>query len=157
MIDTTLCLLLKENQILLAMKKRSFGKGKWNGVGGKIDLEKGDKNVLDSIIREAKEEIGVNIINPEKVGLLHFTFPYKPEWDQNVHLFLAKKWEGEPEESEEMMPKWFSLSKIPYSDMWDDDKYWLPHILEGKKLTAHFVFKEGEKIYNKEIKIVENI
>ena len=32
----TLCLLMRDNEILLAMKKRGFGVGKWNGVGGKV-------------------------------------------------------------------------------------------------------------------------
>ena len=36
-IETTLCILKKENQILLAMKKRGFGTGKYNGVGEKIE------------------------------------------------------------------------------------------------------------------------
>jgi len=155
--QTTLCLLIKQDQILLAMKKRSFGVGKWNGVGGKLDAEKGDKNVLDAIIRETKEEIGVDIINPEKFGIFHFRFPYKPDWDQDVHLFLAKEWSGEPAESEEMMPKWFSVKEIPYDQMWDDDKYWLPKILEGKKLEADFTFKEGEILDGHDIRIVESI
>ena len=32
--ETTLCILRKDNQILLALKKRGFGTGKYNGVGG---------------------------------------------------------------------------------------------------------------------------
>lgn len=32
-VETTLLILRKENQILLAMKKRGFGEGKFNGVG----------------------------------------------------------------------------------------------------------------------------
>lgn len=36
-IETTLCLLKRDNKILLAMKKRGFGKGKYNGIGGKIE------------------------------------------------------------------------------------------------------------------------
>ena len=37
---TTLCFLLKNDEVLLAMKKRGFGVGKWNGVGGKLKEEK---------------------------------------------------------------------------------------------------------------------
>jgi hypothetical protein len=37
MLQTTLVLLFNDQgQILLAMKKRGFGVGKWNGAGGKI-------------------------------------------------------------------------------------------------------------------------
>ena len=44
--ETTLCLLKKDNSILLAMKKRGFGSGKYNGIGGKI--EKGETRSNDS-------------------------------------------------------------------------------------------------------------
>jgi 8-oxo-dGTP pyrophosphatase MutT (NUDIX family) len=158
--QATLCLLIKpacaggENKILLAMKKRGFGVGKWNGVGGKIDFEKGDKNIVDAAIRETKEEIGVSVLSPENVGILRFKFPHKPEWDQDVHLFLVKDWRGEPAESEEMAPKWFTFNEIPYEKMWDDDRFWLPHILNGEKLEADFIFGEGEKIENYNVKII---
>jgi 8-oxo-dGTP pyrophosphatase MutT (NUDIX family) len=155
--QNTLCLLIKDGEILLAMKKRGFGMGKWNGVGGKMDAEKGDKNVVDAIIRETKEEIGVDIKNPEKTGIFHFRFPYKPDWDQDVHLFLVKEWDGNPEESEEMKPQWFKLGEIPYEKMWDDDKLWLPRILKGEKLEADFIFKEGEKIDKHIIKVAGQI
>ncbi len=159
--QATLCLLVKKNQgkkeILLAMKKRGFGFGKWNGVGGKLNLEKGDKNIVDAAIRETEEEIKVKIKDLEKVALLNFYFPYNQEWNQDVHVFLIKNWQGEPVESEEMLPKWFKIKEIPFEQMWDDDKFWLPRILEGKKLKAKFIFKKGEKIAEKDIKIVKNI
>lgn len=159
--QATLCLLVKENQkdkeVLLAMKKRGFGVGKWNGVGGKLDLGKGDKNIIDTAIRETKEEVGVIVGGLEKVAVLSFYFPYKKEWDQDVHVFLAKNWEGEPIESEEMFPKWFKVNKIPLDEMWDDDKYWLHHVLEGKKLKADFIFKKGEVVTKQNIKFVEKV
>ena len=152
--QATLCLLVKGGSILLAMKKRGFGVGKWNGVGGKLDFEKGDRNIVDAAIRETKEEIGVLALNPEKVGVLGFKFPYKPDWDQEVHLFLVKDWQGDPEESEEMRPKWFPVADIPYNQMWDDDKFWLPLILKGEKIEADFTFKKGEILEKYNIKII---
>lgn len=32
----TLCILFDKDRVLLAMKKRGFGVGKWNGAGGKL-------------------------------------------------------------------------------------------------------------------------
>ena len=162
--QVSLCLLLKENQdnknILLAMKKRGFGAGKWNGVGGKIDLEKGDKNVFDSAVRETKEEIGVKIKNSEKVAIIDFCFPEVPkekDFDQQVHVFLIRDWKGEPTESEEMAPKWFSAAEIPFNNMWDDDIHWLPHVLENKKIKAKFVFDKEDKVADKVIEFVEKL
>lgn len=162
--QVSLCLLLKENQndknILLAMKKRGFGVGKWNGVGGKINLEKGDKNVFDSAVRETKEEIGVKIKNSEKVAVIDFHFPEVPkekDFDQQVHVFLIKDWEGEPIESEEMAPRWFNIAEIPFDKMWDDDRHWLPHVLENKKMKAKFVFDKEDKVADKVIEFVEKL
>jgi len=156
--QTTLCLLIKDDKILLAMKKRGFGAGRWNGAGGKFDAEK-DKDIIDTAIRETKEEIGVEIKNPEKIGIFHFRFAdeEKQHGNQDVCLYVAKEWDGEPVESEEMMPKWFSFNEIPYSEMWPDDIHWLPHVLQGKKLEADFLFGDNDKILNHNIKIVENI
>ena len=139
------------------MKKRGFGVGKWNGVGGKIDLKKGDRNIIDAAIRETEEEIGVKIKNPEKVALLRFCFPYKEKWNQDVHVFFAKDWEGEPIETEEMYPKWFKLERIPYEKMWDDDKFWLPRVLKSERIKADFVFKKGERVIKHNLKVVKEI
>lgn len=147
----TLCLLIKDKQILLAMKKRGFGMGRWNGTGGKVEA---GEQIIDAAKRETKEETGVDIMNPEKFGVFHFSFPHKPEWDQDVHLFVAKKWQGELAESEEMMPKWFNFEDIPYDKMWADDKHWLPRVLMGEKLEADFVFGEGDKIIRYAMKML---
>ena len=66
------------------------------------------------------------------VGNLTFVFPTKPEWSQVVHVFLVEEWNGEPTESDEMEPRWFTEDEIPYSRMWQDGAYWLPPILKGQ-------------------------
>ena len=145
-----------ERELLLAMKKKGFGEGKWNGVGGKFDSEK-DKDISDTAIREMKEEIGVKIRNPEKMAILNFSYPYlandeEKEWQ--VHVFFAKKWEGEPKESKEMKPEWFKINEIPFDEMWPDDKFWLPKVLNGEKLKAKFIFKPGELLDSYEIQAI---
>jgi len=54
-----------------------------------------------------------------------------------------------------MKPQWFERGIIPFDEMWGDDKHWLPHILEGKRLKAKFFFDENDKVVNQEIEIVE--
>src|SRR3989344_5971859 len=143
----TLCFLVKDNKILLAVKKRSlsgFGVaiGKWNGVGGKVD-------VGETIEAAAVREIGVKTAeqNLEKVGNIKFYFKDKSEWNQHVHIFLVRDWEGEPKESEEMMPRWYSINEVPFDKMWADDKHWLPAVLAGKKVEGEFNFvNEGAQI-----------
>ena len=55
------------------------------------------------------------------------------------------------------LKRWFKIHEIPYDKMWDDDKVWLPNILEGKKLKADFIFKEGEILSSQNVKIIEKL
>jgi len=151
--NATLCIPIKEQKILLGRKKKGFGKDKLNGFGGKV---RPNESIEEAAIREIYEEVGikVDIKDLEKVGELAFTFPEAQEkdWDQIVHVFFIKNWKNEPQESEEMTCEWFNQNNIPFNKMWDDDKHWLPLILEGKKLKANFVFdKDNETIKHKEI------
>lgn len=66
---------------------------------------------------------------------------------QRVHVFLSDDHQGEHQETEEVRPEWFDVDDIPYDQMWTDDPYWLPDVLDGKRLRAEFYFDEdGEEI-----------
>lgn len=158
--QATLCFLVKtengKTKILLAMKKRGFGKGRLNGVGGK--LEDGE-TVEETAIRETREEIGVSVRNLQKVGLLHFYFPDEPQkkdWNQDVHAFISTDWEGIPNETEEMKPQWFDVEEIPFDAMWGDDQFWLPLVLRGKKVEGWFAFDGNEEVGAHMIKPVKD-
>ena len=72
------------------------------------------------------------------------------------HLYMVYEWDGEPTETEEMKPNWFDIDKIPYDSMFPDDKYWLPLVLEGKKIKAYFDFDEDWNVLSKSIEDLEN-
>lgn len=126
---TTLLLLRRGDEILLAMKKRRFGAGKWNGVGGKTEP---GETILAAAIRECREEIGVTPLVPKLVGRLEFFDQSNSDFYHDCYVFVATDWEGKPVETEEMRPKWFALTQIPYEHMWSDDRLWLPLLLQGK-------------------------
>lgn len=140
----TILFLLKEDQILLAMKKRGLGQGKWNGVGGKIEKK---ETPAQAASRECQEEIGV-YVDPKdlsKVGELEFLIPSQ-QFESYDYIFTATKWTGTIVETEEMAPKWFSVKEIPYDQMWTADHIWLPKIIAGEKIKGRITFDDQEKI-----------
>jgi len=155
--DATLVFLVKRtprgvSHICLGMKKRGFGAGRWNGVGGKVEK---DETLEGAAAREAREEFGIETGELSKVGELLFNFPHSPSWDLFVHAYLCTSWKGEPRESDEMAPKWFPVGKIPYDSMWPDDKFWLPQVLAGGRVKANFVFGEGDVIRESSVELVK--
>ena len=151
---TLLFLIKRENgevsSVCLAMKKKRFGAGKWNGAGGKVEP---GETVEEAAIRETKEEIGVEPRGITKVAELTFHHPHNPAFDQIVHAYISESWLGEPRESEEMRPEWFKAEEIPFSQMWADDKHWLPLVLEGKLVRADFSF-DGDAMLDYKVEIV---
>ncbi len=144
----TLCFLLTEKTILLAMKKRGFGAGKVNGLGGKV---KEGETVSVAVKREVLEEVGVHVQKLQRVAVLDFYFSDQSDWNQRVFVFIAHKWKGDPVESEEMKPAWYDLTEIPYDNMWIDDQYWLPKVLAGQKVKAAFLLDSGGKELEHEV------
>lgn len=151
----TLVFLRQDDQILLAMKKRGFGEGRWNGVGGKVDA---GETIEQAMIRETQEEISVTPVDYEQVAYLDFTIDAdtKP-WQQEVHVYMCTRWEGEPTESEEMAPQWYSLNALPYNNMWQDDEIWLPQVLKGKKLHGAFTFDHTDTMQHAEFDIMNTL
>lgn len=144
----TLVLPMRDGKVLLGMKKRGFGVGKWNGFGGKV--EEGE-SIEEAAARELFEECGIRALNlvPRAVQTFRFEGSDVP---LEVHVFSLTAWEGEPQESEEMSAEWFSFDAIPLKKMWADDAHWFPLLLSGKNWNAEFDFdKSGKTIFRQTI------
>ncbi len=138
----TLVIIHKGDKILLGLKKRGFGIGKWNGFGGKV--HEGEA-IEEAAKRELFEESGLTTDSLKKLGVLDFSWKAK-EGVLQVHIFKSNDVSGVLTESEEMKPQWFLIKDIPYGNMWSDDKYWLPLFLENKKFKGTFVFNENNHV-----------
>src|SRR3989344_310455 len=127
----TLCLIHTHPRVLLGMKKRGFGEGRFNGFGGKVDE---GETIEDAARREVLEECGLSVHNLEKRGILEFSFEKNPE---------------------EMLPEWFTVESIPYTEMWPDDIYWMPMFFAGKHFKGSFHFGEGDVILKSSLEEIE--
>lgn len=149
----TLCLIYREPHILLGMKKRGFGAGRWNGFGGKL---KDGESIAEAAKREVREEAGINVLSLEKAGILTFYYKTTNEFFE-THLFLIKDFLGKVFETEEMKPQWFHKNELPFEQMWPDDQYWMPFFLAGRKFKADFHFFDYDKILTHNIEEVAKI
>ncbi len=141
----TLLFVVRDGQILLIEKKRGHGAGKVNGPGGKMDP---GETPLECALRETEEELHIRAVGVRKVAELWFQM--SDYSSIHCHVFLAEGFEGTPTETDEAVPLWVALDEIPYERMWEDDRYWLPLVLDGRTLLGRFLF-EGERMVSKEI------
>ena len=144
--DMTLAVIKRDDEVLLGLKKRGFGKNLWNGFGGKIS---DDETAEQAMIRECVEEVGLTPTDYKKVG--DITFHGKDQagiWQHKVHCYLCEQWDGQPIETDEMKPAWFKINNLPLDQMWDADGKWLPDFLAGKMLKGEVYFDQDNKVIN---------
>ncbi|CAM9829683.1 unnamed protein product [Pylaiella littoralis] len=138
------------DEMLLGMKKRGFGVGKWNGFGGKVES---GETVEQAAKRELMEESGVTARELSFRGQLIFHVPSYPSI-MRVHVYEAISYEGDPAESEEMRPQWFRVADLPLKEMWADDEYWMPLFLKGKSFRGEFHFSDDQTIVSHDLEEV---
>ena len=134
----TLMFVRDADRVLLIRKKRGHGAGLYNGPGGKLDEE---ESPLAGAIRETLEETGVRVLAADLLGRFRFVDLKAPQWQG--YAFLAKRWEGRPVSTPEADPIWFPVRDLPFSNMWEDDRIWLPRLLDGEPVTGDFLFDDG--------------
>lgn len=140
---TTLCYITRnDEEVLLVMKKRDFGQGKWNGPGGKVEK---NENLEQAVAREVLEEVGLEIKKPKLLGFIEFIWPKeKEDWNQRCYIYLVKEFSGRFTESDECRPQWFTFDQIPYNQMWPSDRHWYPQMLAGKEIKKRCFFDKNE-------------
>ena len=131
----TLLFVVRDERILLIRKKRGLGAGKINGPGGKLAS---GETPLAGAIREVEEEIGVTPTGVEQRGEIRFHFT--DGLSLLGFVFLASGCEGRPHETEEAVPLWTPIDRIPYPEMWADDALWMPWLLAGRKFAGRALF-----------------
>lgn len=147
----TLLFVIREGKILLIRKKRGLGKGKINGPGGKLDP---GENAVECATRECHEELGISVSNPECMG--EHKFQFVDGYSIHCWVFRTGEVEGVAIETDEAVPLWTDIEDIPYGDMWEDDRIWLPMVIAGTPFTARWVFDE-DRMLDYELEKVDQV
>ena len=146
--EATLVFVVRGGELLLMRKKRGLGAGKINGPGGRI--ERGE-STLECAVREVREELQVTPLGLEDAGANAFQFV--DGYSIRVFVFRASDLQGEPAETDEGAPLWTPLAEIPYHEMWEDDRLWLPLVLARQRFQGRFIF-DGDAMLDHELELL---
>ena len=123
MTNTTLCYIQKDQKWLLlhrVKKDQDANRGKWIGVGGK--MEEGE-SPEDCLMREVKEETGLDLLSYRARGIITFVSDvYGTEY---MHLFTATEFSGELQECSEGVLAWIPAEQLTSLPMWEGDRIFL--------------------------------
>ncbi len=142
---------VESDRVLLVRRNARPGDdhfGKVNGVGGKLEADEG---VSESLRREVREELGVELVDFRLRGTITWTNfgPKREEWLGFV--FLVTGWAGEPPQANaEGTLEWVQRARLlaACSDdederltadlpMWEGDRHFVPLVFDGDEGVFH--------------------
>jgi len=107
-----LFLLDKDSILLLKRYNTGYEDGKYSVIAGHLD---GNENVYDAMIREAKEEAGIDILKDD-LKIIQVMHRIQPNDERIDYFFICKEWNGkiinkEPKKCSEL--KWYCINELP--------------------------------------------
>ncbi len=139
MINTTLCYVLRGNDVLMlhrVKKKNDINHDKWIGIGGKF--EEGE-SPDECLLREAREETGLTLTQWQCRGVV--TFLMDGTEGIFMYLFTADGFEGTMTECNEGDLQWVSREFVDQLPQWEGDKIFLDLLWQNAPfflLTLHY-------------------
>ena len=110
---TNMCLVKKDETYLIQNRTKQD----WPGLtlpGGKVEL---NETLVDSVIREVKEETGLNIKNPKMINYIEWVIENKRHL---CILFMSDEFDGELIDSDEGQNRFMKLSELAVKNFSDD-------------------------------------
>ena len=121
--NTSLCYIEHDGKYLMlhrVKKEHDENHDKWIGIGGKF--EEGE-SPEDCMLREAKEETGLDILRWRYRGIVTFV---SDEWGtEYMHLFTADEFAGNIKDCDEGVLEWISKKELLSLPMWEGDLIFL--------------------------------
>lgn len=143
---TVIGYLIRDDDVLLGVRTRvsdNLGHMIVAGIGGGIEEGESPDEALK---REVLEEIKVDITDWQKVGQVVCLSPHHPSWNLVVDIYLVTGFEGEPEKTEDIDPRWYPKNELPLDRMWLDNRVTAPLILAGKRIAGSFLYDANGQI-----------
>ena len=134
---TTLCLIHEGDRYLLQDRVKADWKG-YTLPGGHVEP---GESIVDSVIREMKEETGLTIRNPKLCGIKQFTIE---GGRYIVFLFRTEEFEGELLSSEEGKMHWVNKEELSKVNLVNDLRELLDVMLEDKLNEFQYVIEDGK-------------
>ena len=129
------------------------------GYGGKVgDSPKiWNETRAEAMARELLEEtrnVHVLLEDLMHMGRVRFLYTHKPQAQLDVSIYLIKRYSGEPEETESMVPRWYNKTHLPADLMFLDNQFWLPLVLDEMQVDAVFSYGPDGQIIEMSVKVI---
>jgi len=144
MLLATLCYLKREGCTLMLLRNKKPGDihaGKWNGLGGKFEPGESPEQC---IIREVREESGLEISNPRLHGLVMFPGFKGNDW--YVFVFSADQFSGDLIDSPEGELRWIPDEELPSLALWPSDHFFFDWMMRDGFFSARFIYRGDEML-----------
>lgn len=135
----TLALIVQGDDILLGHKKRGeIGTNTLNGPGGKLEP---NETLVECVIRETFEELRVTLFPDALEHVAVITFHVHGSPNSEMHVYRTEKWTGALQETEDMIPEWHPINKLPLGRMLEGDRAWFRRAAQGECFRANVYYR----------------
>lgn len=142
--STTLCYIERGHQYLMlhrTRKQNDMNRDKWLGIGGHIEP---GETPMDCILRETREETGLELHDCRARGVVHFRSDQYS--DEEMFLFTATRFTGELIACDEGELEWIDKDRLYALTLWEGDRIFLRLLAEGAEDIDLTLRYEGERL-----------